>query len=177
LLEIGPGTGQATEPLAKRGYDITAVELGSDLAEVARKHLADYKNVKVITGAFEEVAFEQQTFDLIYAATAFHWIKPEVKFSKPHKILKDSGHLAIIGTNHVSDENGDEFFFASQPIYKRYKPGGKHDGNFRLKRVDELTADEVDENLFTPIFFHAFPHIVSYSAKEYAQLLNTYSPK
>jgi len=176
LLEIGPGTGQATEPLAKRGYNITAVELGSDLAEVAQNHLAKYENVKVVTGAFEEIAFEPQTFDLIYAATAFHWIKPEVKFSRPYDVLKEEGHLAIIGTNHVSDEQGDEFFFASQPIYKKYKPGGKHDDNFRLKRTDELTADKVDESFFTPVFFHAFPYVVWYSAKEYAQLLNTYSP-
>jgi len=176
LLEIGPGTGQATEPLAKRGYDITAIEIGADLAKVAQKVLARYANVKIITGAFEDVELQSESFDLVYAATAFHWIKPEVKFSKPHKLLKERGHLAIIGTTHVSNEKGDEFFFASQPIYKKYKPGGKHDDNFRLKRADELKADEVDKNLFAPVFFHSFPLVVPFSAKEYAQLLNTYSP-
>lgn len=176
LLEIGPGTGQATEPLARRGYKITAIELGTDLAEVARKALGKNKNVKIIAGAFEDVELPLESFDLVYAATAFHWIKPEIKFSKPHKLLKENGHLAIVGTNHVSDEKGDEFFFASQPIYKKYKPGEKHDDNFRLKRTDELKADEVDENLFIPVLFHAFPLVVPYSAKKYAQLLNTYSP-
>lgn len=86
LLEIGPGTGQATEPLAKRRYDITAIELGTDLAEVARKTLGKYKNVDIITGAFEDVELLPQSFDLVYAATAFHWIKPEVKFIKPRKV-------------------------------------------------------------------------------------------
>ena len=111
LLEIGPGTGQATEPLTKRGYEITAVELGTGLAEVARKALEKYKNVEIITGAFEEVELPPESFDLVYAATAFHWVKPEVKFSKSHKLLKAGGHLVIIGTHHVSDEAGDEFFF------------------------------------------------------------------
>src|SRR5262245_34968873 len=32
ILEIGCGTGIATEPLAERGYQITAVELGAELA-------------------------------------------------------------------------------------------------------------------------------------------------
>ena len=32
VLEIGCGTGQATVPLAERGYRIVAVELGTDLA-------------------------------------------------------------------------------------------------------------------------------------------------
>lgn len=176
LLEIGPGTGQATESLAKRGYEITAVELGAGLAEVARKTLEKYKNVKIITGAFEDVEFTPESFDLVYAATSLHWLKPESKFAKPYKLLKEGEHLAIIGTNHISDEKGDEFFFASQPIYKKYKPGGEYDDNFRLKRVDELKADEVDENFFTPVFFRAFPLVVPYSAKKYAQLLNTYSP-
>src|SRR6266542_2199055 len=36
VLEIGPGTGQATVPLAERGCHIVAVELGADLAAVAR---------------------------------------------------------------------------------------------------------------------------------------------
>ena len=40
LLEIGPGTGQATVPLAERGYAVVAVELGAGLAAVARRNLA-----------------------------------------------------------------------------------------------------------------------------------------
>jgi SAM-dependent methyltransferase len=176
LLEIGPGTGQATEPLAKRGYDIIAIELGDDLAEVARKALGKYENVRIVAGAFEDVELPQHSFDLVCAATAFHWIRPEFKFTKSHGLLKERGHLAIIGTNHVSDGKGDEFFLASQPIYKKYKPGGMHDESFRLNRTDEVKAEEVDENLFTPIFFRAFPLVVPYSAKKYSQLLATYSP-
>ncbi|MCW2974924.1 MAG: methyltransferase, partial [Actinomycetia bacterium] len=36
VLEIGPGTGQATRALAERGAQVTAVELGKSLAELAR---------------------------------------------------------------------------------------------------------------------------------------------
>lgn len=176
LLEIGPGTGQATESFAKRGYKIIAIELGSALANIAKKNLAEYNNVKIITGTFEDTEFPPNSFDLIYAATAYHWIKPKVKFNKPHKLLKNGGHLAIIGTNHVSDEKGDKFFFASQHIYKKYKSDRKYDDNFRLSRVSELKADDVDENLFTPVFFRAFPLVIQYSSKKYAQLLNTFSP-
>ena len=37
LLEIGSATGKATLPLARRGFDITCVELGADLAAVAEQ--------------------------------------------------------------------------------------------------------------------------------------------
>lgn len=177
LLEIGPGTGQATEPFAKRGYEIIAVELGVSLANLARKKFKNYHNVKIITGAFEDIELPLSSFDLVYSATAINWVKPEFKFSKPYKLLKSNGYLAIIHTNHVSDEKNDDFFFAIQPIYKKYKPGGKYDDNLRFKHISELKADEIDENFFTPVLFQVFPLIIRYSANEYAQLLNTYSPQ
>src|ERR1700690_2578660 len=40
VVEIGPGTGQATRHLAARGLQVVAVELGPHLAERARANLA-----------------------------------------------------------------------------------------------------------------------------------------
>src|SRR5919107_431176 len=50
ILEIGCGTGQATAPLARRGYRILCVELGENLAAIARRNLADYPLAEVRTG-------------------------------------------------------------------------------------------------------------------------------
>lgn len=180
LLEIGPGTGQATQPLAERSYHITAVELGDEMAAIARASLADYPNVKVITGAFEDVDLPARQYDLIYSATAIHWIKPEYKFVKPHKLLKSGGHLAIIHTEHVSDEQGDKFFFASQPIYQKYHTKDKlinKQGDFTLPRLKDLQPPErIDAALFSPESFTVFPMTLSYTSQEYVDLLATYSP-
>ena len=54
VLEIGCGTGQATVALAERGYRIVAVELGPDMATVARRNLARFDSVEVVTAAFED---------------------------------------------------------------------------------------------------------------------------
>ena len=54
LLEIGCGTGQATLPMAERGYRIVCVELGDDLARLARRKLARFPAVRVINAAFED---------------------------------------------------------------------------------------------------------------------------
>jgi 16S rRNA A1518/A1519 N6-dimethyltransferase RsmA/KsgA/DIM1 with predicted DNA glycosylase/AP lyase activity len=54
VLEIGPGTGQATVPLAERGCRVVAVELGEGLAAVARRNLAGFRGVQVVTAAFED---------------------------------------------------------------------------------------------------------------------------
>jgi SAM-dependent methyltransferase len=173
LLEIGAGTGQATQPLAQKGFQITAVELGQSLAEVAKNELHNYKNVQVLNTSFEAADFFPKSFDLVYAATSFHWIDPAIKFLKTYRLLQDEGHLAIIHTNHISDEEGDKFFIASLPIYERYhfldtpKP--------KLPNRAELRPGEIDEHLFKLIHFQLFPLIITYTAKDFVKLLNTFS--
>ncbi|OVE78548.1 hypothetical protein BVY00_02520, partial [bacterium G20] len=175
LLEIGPGTGQATLPLARKGYEITAIELGSNLAEVLHYKLRKYLDTKVIIGAFEEVNLPPESLDLIYSATAFHWVKPEAKYKKTYQLLKPNGYLAIIHTNHISDEKGDSFFDASQPIYDKFFPENK--GNkFRLPHQEGIKPEDIDKKFFKVTFFNLFPLTISYTANEYSQLLNTFSP-
>jgi len=174
LLEIGPGTGQATKPFAEKGFDITAIELGAALAKVARHEFRDYKNVRIITGAFEETVLPINSFDLVFAATSFHWIQHSLKYLKPYQVLNHKGHLAIIHTNHISDEKGDAFFNASQSIYDHYDFTDKHQKP-RLPNNKELKAIDVDEHLFKLIHFQLFPISITYSAKQFVELLNTFS--
>ena len=73
LLEVGPATGKATRPLLERGFSVVGVELGPRLAEQARTNLAGLP-FEVHVTPFETWAGEPATFDLVYAATAWHWI-------------------------------------------------------------------------------------------------------
>jgi ubiquinone/menaquinone biosynthesis C-methylase UbiE len=179
LLEIGPGTGQATEPLARRGYDITAVELGEHLAAKARAVLGKYRCVNVITGAFEEVDLPDRYFDLVFSATAIHWIRPEYKFAKPHRVLKQNGYLAIIHTEHISGGESDAFHRASQPIYDKYttsnSPVGKASDD-TLPSIADLKPSDVDTKLFSLESFTTFPVVHTYTAEAWTGLVGTYSP-
>ena len=102
VLEVGPGTGQATVPLAERGCRIVAVELGEDLAAVARRRLARFPAVQVVTAAFEDWPPPAEPFDLVLAATVFHWIDPAVRVTKAADALRPGGALATIATHHVA---------------------------------------------------------------------------
>src|SRR5690242_19353135 len=106
VLEIGCGTGRATQWFAEHGYDVTAVELGPALADVARRNLAAYPNVTVHTAAFEEWTLPRERFDVVAAFHAWHWLDRDVALDK----ARHAGDaIAIVGGQHVV--GGDTDFF------------------------------------------------------------------
>ncbi|GAA4358282.1 class I SAM-dependent methyltransferase [Angustibacter luteus] len=184
LLEIGPGTGQATVPLAARGFAITAVELGGAMARLAREHLAPYPRVHVVQGAVESTDLPLQAFDVVYAATSLHWVPEAVRWRRPHDLLRAGGHLAVIYSEHVAHESGDAFFAASQDIYRRsterphprrHAHGASPDDEPRLPSVGELQPEPADPDLFEPVDFLVYPVVVRYSAQRFAALVDTFS--
>ena len=96
VLEVGCGTGQASQALAQRAYRLVCLELGNQLATVARSKLAPFPRVEVITSAFESWESGGQVFDMVFAASSWHWLNPEVRYEKGARLLKPSGALAIL---------------------------------------------------------------------------------
>jgi SAM-dependent methyltransferase len=176
VLEIGPGTGQATVPLAERGCRIVAVELGEHLAAVARRNLARFPAVEVITAAFEDWPLPGEPFDLVLAATAFHWIDPGVRFAKAANALRPGGALATITTHHVA--GGDEAFFVeAQSCYERWDPETPA-GGARLPTATEVptSSEELDASgRFGPAVVRRYERDLSYSTAGYIETLLTYS--
>ncbi len=179
ILEIGPGTGQATKPLADRGYNITAVELGPQMAEKAREVLAGYSNVQIVTGAFERTELPKDEFALILSATAFHWVLDEYKYTKTHDLLVNGGHLAVIHTVHTCDGNGDQFYHSSKPFFDRYIPFEQQANLYTQSEPPKLASlrstEKFDPNLFTFVSYSAFPMVIKYTAQQYLDVLSTYS--
>jgi SAM-dependent methyltransferase len=102
VLEIGCGTGQATRDLATIAGSVHCVELGQELARIARTNLAAHTNVHIEVGAFEGMDAPPQTFDLIFSATAFHWIEPAIGYQLAARLLRADGALALATHAHVS---------------------------------------------------------------------------
>jgi SAM-dependent methyltransferase len=176
VLEVGPGTGQATVPLAERGCRIVAVELGEHLAAVARRRLARFPAVQVVTAAFEDWPLPAEPFDLVLAATAFHWIDPAVRVAKAADALRPGGALATIATHHIA--GGDlAFFDEAQACYERWDPETPP-GGARLPSAAEVpsSSEELDRSgRFGPAVFRRYEWERSYSTAGYRGLLLTYS--
>lgn len=117
-LEIGSGTGIATADLLRRGCRVTGVELGAGLAELSRTNLAGFGNrFEVIVGTFEEAPVDPGTFDLVAAASAFHWLDPHEGLAICHRALRSGGSVAMWSIEQTAADLADDFFVESQSIY------------------------------------------------------------
>ena len=178
IIEIGCGTGQATLPLAERGYRVTCIELGKQLAAVARRKLAGFPNVTVIGANFETWQRVDADFDAAVAFTSFHWIAPEIRYIKTASMLREHGMLAVVSTHHVLPANGDQFFVEVQEDYEAIVPDDPKTGS-GVPPVPETVRDLSDEisvsGLFRNIGARNYLWDVIYTADEYIAVLNTYS--
>jgi SAM-dependent methyltransferase len=175
VLEIGPGTGKATVSLAERGHRITAVELGPALDGVARRNLAAFPRVEVVTAVFEEWPLPAEPFDVVFAATSFHWIDPAVRMARSAEALRPGGLLATVSTHHVAGGT-DEFFARVQRHYERWDPSAEP--GFRQPRAADVPTDDAEvlaSAQFEPPVFHRYEWDAVYATAEYLDLLRTYS--
>ncbi|MFF1868422.1 class I SAM-dependent methyltransferase [Kitasatospora herbaricolor] len=175
ILELGCGTGQATVPLAATGSRITAVELGPEMAGVARRNLTPYPHAEVVVGAFEDWPLPPDPFDLVFAATSFHWIDPAVRAAKAADALRPRGVLAVVSTHHV--KGGSEEFFADvQPLYERFDPATPP--GLRLSPAADIAPDGAElagSGRFGPVEVRRYEWDLAYSGREYLDVLRTYS--
>ena len=120
VLEIGPGTGQATDPILKTGCDFHAIELGEHLCAKMREKYEMYSNFHLVNDDFITHDYGQQRFDLIYSAATIQWIPEPVAFSKTFKLLKPGGVLAMMLTK-ADYKTPDEALYAKiQRVYDQY---------------------------------------------------------
>lgn len=119
-LEIGPGTGQATEPILKTGCDYLAIELGAHLAAFTRDQFSCYPNFHIVNADFETYDFGNRTFDLVYSAATIQWIPEEIGFARAFRLLKDGGTFAMMMTRSDYRSPNEALYQRIQQVYTRY---------------------------------------------------------
>jgi SAM-dependent methyltransferase len=177
LLEIGCGTGKATSPLARRGFRITCLELGAKLAAQAARNLAAFPDVQVVNSPFETWPRPSGTvFDLVFAATAWHWIDPAMRYQQAWEALAPDGHLAFWGATHVFPNDGDTFFREIQPVYDEIGAGLPADSAWpRPGELPDHRAEIAETGLFEDVQVRHYDWEVGYDADSYIDLLETFS--
>ena len=179
VLEIGSGGGQATAPMLTTGCHLTAVEYGEHFSELLKEKFREFPRFSVITGKFENTQFEDNVFDLVFSASAFHWVPEEIGYNKVRNILKSGGAFARFANHPYRDKGNPKLSAEIDEIYDKYY------NKFHKKKREVLTeyteAQAKDRALiaekygFTDIQYALFHRERVFSAKEYIELLGTYS--
>jgi hypothetical protein len=116
-----------------------------------------------------------EPFDMVVAATAWHWVDPAIRVMKAAAALRPGGTLATISTHHVA--GGDAFFEQAQGCYERWDPDTPP-GGARLPAAAEVPSDGQElaaSGQFSAPAFRRWEWAQPYSTSEYLDLLRTYS--
>lgn len=106
IADIGAGTGKFTELLAKRGYELFAVEPNTDMREQLISTLKNYPGAEIVKGTAESTTLSDHSVDVITCAQALHWFDPDA-FREECRRIGKPGVLAIVIYNNMP---GDRSF-------------------------------------------------------------------
>jgi len=184
VVEVGPGTGQATARLLDLGASVTAVELSAEFGAFLEARFAG-RALSVVVGPFEDVALEPASFDIVAAATSFHWVPTEAGLRRSAEVLRPGGWLALWWTYFGDPDRPDPFRDALLPIFEELAPSlidafpgaaftpGAHpyaiDAPARTAEIDATAS-------FGPVRSDAVAWTGRHTAAEARALFATYSP-
>lgn len=179
VVEVGIGAGQASLPILRTGCELTAVEYGEHFSELCAKKFKDYPKFSVITSKFEDTDFENNAFDLVYSASAFHWIPEKIGYEKVFSMLKSGGTFARFANHPYRDKGNPTLSQEIDLIYDEYYYTYHNRERETLREYDKDLARSraliAEKYGFTDIEYAMFHRTRTFSATEYTSLLGTYS--
>ena len=175
VIEIGPGTGQATVDLLARGAHVTAVELGPSLGASVRARFAAEERLSVVIGAFEDVELAVGEFDAVVVATAYHWIDKRAQVERPLELLRPDGALGVIDLIQVDSASDRGYFERVQPIYERYGQAKQDEPKHYDTVAPKIAAHLEASGRYASVDVHRVRWDQTYTAASYRDLLWSYS--
>lgn len=176
--EIGAGTGKATVAFAARGVPIVAIEPSAAMAAVARRNTAQFPDVRVEEISFEDWPAPKGTFGLLFAATAWHWVTPEVRYVKAAEVLAAGGVIALFW--HRVRWQGEALRGELENVYRRRAPDllaqePSLPGVTSARTGDRLAAEIAGTGLFRDVTTREYPWSATLTAESFTNLLLTQS--
>jgi ubiquinone/menaquinone biosynthesis C-methylase UbiE len=138
IADIGSGTGIFTKLLLDKGYMVYAVEPNQAMQQAAKQWLGNNENYTAIDATAEATTLPPKSIDLIVCAQAFHWFNNERTLAEFKRILKDSGHAALIWNNRLA--NTDYFSMAYEALLKN--------GSVDYNKVNHRNISDIDFKAF-----------------------------
>lgn len=173
VLEIGLGTGKASRTILDTQCHFIGVEPGEKLADLARSRYQAYANFSLFNQTLQDFAGSDNSFDLIYAATAFHWIPEEYGYNRVFNLLKPGGAFARFAYHAGTDKGRTEMTEEIQEIYAKYLHTKKSPKEYGAEDARKL-AEIAGQYGFTDTVYKLYSAAKDFTADEYMALLRTY---
>jgi ubiquinone/menaquinone biosynthesis C-methylase UbiE len=100
VLDIGCGAGDFILEFAKRGANVTGIDISSEVINKARIRFANYSKVFLQVMKVEEMNFPSESFDLVISVTVLQHITDAKVFTKAvnniQRVTKRGGHILLL---------------------------------------------------------------------------------
>lgn len=157
VLELGCGTGEYTSRLAPGGMDLVALDLSSDLLQLARERsLPD--TVEFVRGDAEQLPFPDGCFDAVTGNAVLHHLRLEPALSEIVRVLAPGGVCAFSEPNML---NPQVVVQKNVPPIKRWLGDTPHETAFiapQLRRALAAAGLCVEQVIPFDFLHPAIPH-------------------
>ena len=129
---------------------------------------------------FEDADLPENAFGLIYAATAFHWVNPDIGCPMALRLLRPGGALAIF--RYTALPGSDERYEDIQAVYDKYyhqpnvRPIRLSDAEYgsRPELVKAHGVGDLESYGFTDVTVKHYTKVKTFTVDEYMSLLDTF---
>jgi trans-aconitate methyltransferase len=191
ILEVGCGPGVATEEMMARGWSVLAVDPGAELGRVAREKFGDDR-FAVEVATFDEWDSRARRFDLVFSATAYHWVAPALRWEKAAEVLDEGGFIALTSNKAMAEGSFHDFGVVTTELRRahgaddeRESPsaqelteivdGTGHDVGALWEAMSPQGSNVIAGDLFGAPDVRLYPWVTTYSTVEALGLMATYS--
>jgi 2-polyprenyl-3-methyl-5-hydroxy-6-metoxy-1,4-benzoquinol methylase len=103
VLEIGCGVGYFSKEIAKSGVHITAIDISSDLLNIAREKIKN-GNIEFRVQNAYDLSFPENTFDTIVGSSTLHHLDVHRALKEFYRVLKPKGTLYFTEPNMINPQ-------------------------------------------------------------------------
>ena len=96
VVELGAGSGQLTQKLLLRGYQVEATEPSAGMLETLREHLCSYPQLGTHRVSAEDTALPAGQATAVVAAQAWHWFDVDRATHEAARLSQPGARLGLI---------------------------------------------------------------------------------
>jgi ubiquinone/menaquinone biosynthesis C-methylase UbiE len=172
VADLAAGTGNLTIPLARLGYEVTAIEPNDAMRGVMEQRLKEEKlNARVVSGTADAIPLPDHSVQLIGVANAVHWFDPATAKPEMKRVLIPGGWL--LGLSSIISPDAD-ITKALHALLLRECPGYS-EATTQFSSTRDSHVDRYIGGYITPEFQEKKQPVIYFSFERFVAYLSSIS--